>query len=163
MTRSALGLELKGRGIDMAPQTRTVELNADIRPSGESIALAKLREAHRDEYDFYLKRASEGEIADWKDLPDFPPKLQIFCLADYIAAALDRAEYELDDEMIVARVPGISGAFTQGETIDEARENLADAIEGNILIALQLGWEISPIPDSEVRIEIVEVDSPKLP
>jgi hypothetical protein len=35
----------------------------------------------------------------------------------------------------------------------------ADAIEGSILITPQMGWEIPPIPDSDVRINIFEIDS----
>ena len=133
------------------------------RPSVQSIALAKLKEAHPDEYDFYLRRANEDKAVAWADLPDYPVKLQTFCLADYIKAALDRAEYEPDGDVIVATAPGIPGSFTQGETMEEARDNLADAIEGNILIALQMGWEIPPIPGSDVRIDIVEIDTPKSP
>ena len=128
--------------------------------TSESVALAKLREAHKEEYDFYLKRASEGKIEDWKDLPRYPIKIQAFCLADYIRAALDRAEYEPDDGVVFASAPGMPGSFTQGESMEEARENLADAIEGNILIALQMGSEIPPIPGSEVKVDIVEIDSP---
>ena len=65
--------------------------------------------------------------------------------------------------MIVASVPGLPGAFTQADTMEEAREYLADAIEGNVLIDLQMGWEIPQIPGSDVRIEIVEIDSPQSP
>ena len=132
---------------------------ADMTPSSESVALAKLREAHREEYDFYLKRASEGKVEAWKDLPRYPVKIQAFCLADYINAALERAEYEPDDGVIFASAPGMPGSFTQGENMKEARDNLADAIEGSVLIALQMGWEIPPIPDSDVRIDIFEIDS----
>ena len=32
--------------------------------------------------------------------------------------------------------------FAQGETFEEARANLQDVIEGNLLLALQLGLEI---------------------
>ena len=127
--------------------------------SSESIALAKLREAHREEYDFYIAHAKKNHVEHWKDLPGFPIKLQAFCLADYLKAALARAEYEPDDGMVIARVPGMAGFYSQGEDCEEARANLEDAIEGNILIALQMGWKIPHIPDSEVRIDIVEIDS----
>ncbi len=131
-----------------------------MTPSSESVALAKLREAHREEYDFYVRHAKKNHIKDWEDLPGFPIRLQAFCLADYLKAALEKAEYEPDGEVIFANVPGLQGAFTQGENYEEARVNLQDAIEGNVLIALQMGWEIQPIPGSEVKIEIAEIDSP---
>ncbi len=127
--------------------------------TSESIALAKLREAHREEYDFYLKHAKKNHVKDWKDLPGFPIRLQSLCLAKYIDAALEIAEYEPDEGMIVARVPGLQGAFTQGEDYEDAKEMLADAIEGNVLIALQMGWEIPPIPCSKIKMEIVEIGS----
>ena len=131
-----------------------------MTPSSESIALAKLREAHREEYDFYLRRAEEDRIKDWKDLPSFPVNLQSLCLSEYIEAALEIAEYEPDGEVILARVPGVEASyFTQGEDYEDAKEMLADAIEGNALIALQMGWKIPPIPGSEAKIEIVEINS----
>ena len=126
----------------------------------ESIALAKLREAHREEYDFYVRRAEEGGIEDWKDLPSFPVKLQSFCLSEYIEAALEIAEYEPEDDVIIARVPGVNaGYFTQGEDYEDAKEMLADAIEGSVVFALQMGWEVPPIPGSKVKMEIVEIDT----
>ena len=128
--------------------------------SSEHVALDKLKDVHQDEYDFYVEHAEKNHVADWKDLPSYPVKLQAFCLADYISAALDRAVYEPDGEVIFARVPDVDAFyFTQGETYEEARANLQDAIEGSVLIALQMGWEIPPIPGSEVKIEIAEIDS----
>jgi hypothetical protein len=35
-----------------------------------------------------------------------------------------------------------SGFFAQGDTFKEARANLQDVIEGNVILALQLGLEI---------------------
>ena len=140
-----------------APATKPV---ADPRPSSESIALAKLREAHRDEYAFYLKRVREAKTADWEALPDYPIKIQAFCLSDYIKAVLERAEYEPDGEVIFASVPGMPDFYSQGEDLEDARFHLGDAIEGSIVIALQMGWDIPQIPDSEVKIEIVQIDSP---
>ena len=131
-----------------------------MTPTSESIALAKLREAHKEEYDFYVRRAEEGQISDWKDLPAFPVKLQSFCLSEYIEAALAIAEYEPEDDVVIARVPGVNaGYFTQGEDYQDAKEMLADAIEGSVVFALQMGWEVPPIPGSKVKMEFVEVDT----
>ena len=128
--------------------------------TSESVALAKLREAHKEEYDFYVRRAEEGQISDWKELPGFPVKLQSFCLSEYIEAALEIAEYEPDGDVIFAHVPGVEASyFTQGEDYEDAKEMLADAIEGSVVIALQMGWEIPPIPGSGVKIEIAEINS----
>lgn len=74
-------------------------------------------------------------------------KVRVFPLRAYIEAALEKAQYERDEDgVIVAEVPGASGFFTQGDTFEEARENLRDAIEGNVMLALQLGFNIPPMP-----------------
>ena len=128
--------------------------------TSESVAVAKLKETHKEEYNFYVEHARNNDVEDGKDLPCFPVKLKMFSLSDYLKAALEKAEYEPDSEVIFARVPDVEGFyFSQGETYEEARANLQDAIEGSVLIALQMGWEIPPIPGSEVKIEIAEVDS----
>ena len=68
------------------------------------------------------------------------PKVKMLSISRYVQAALEQAEYERDENgVVVARVPGASGFFSQGETFEEARDNLRDAIEGNLSLALQLG------------------------
>lgn len=74
------------------------------------------------------------------------PIVKVFPLSQYLQMALERAEYESDENgVIVARVPGVASFFSQGETLEEARENLRDAIEGNLSLALQLGLPIPAI------------------
>ena len=74
-------------------------------------------------------------------------KVRLLPLARYVQAALECAEYERDEDgVVIATVPNASGFFAQGDTFEEARENLRDAIEGNVLLALQLGL---PIPEIE--------------
>jgi len=85
------------------------------------------------------------------------PKVKMISISRYVQAALERAEYERDENgIIVARVPGASGFFSQGETFEEARDNLRDAVEGNLTLALQLGL---PIPVLE-GVPIEEQDVP---
>ncbi len=73
-------------------------------------------------------------------------KVKIFSLSQYMEEAPKLAEYTRDENgVIVAKVPEISGFFSQGDSFEEARENLKDVIEGNLLLALQLGWEIPHI------------------
>jgi len=84
----------------------------------------------------------------------------MFALSQYLDAALKLAEYERDEDgVIVARVPNAQGFFSQGDTFEEARENLRDAIEGNVLIALQLDF---PIPVIE-GVTIEEYDAETVP
>lgn len=57
--------------------------------------------------------------------------IRVFSLARCLEAALALATYDRDEDgVIVARVPEAIGFYSQGETEAEARENLADAIEG---------------------------------
>lgn len=70
-------------------------------------------------------------------------KVRFFSLLRYIEAALKQAEYERDEDgVVIGQVSGASGFFAQGDTFEEARENLRDVIEGNVLLALQLGLNI---------------------
>jgi predicted RNase H-like HicB family nuclease len=70
-------------------------------------------------------------------------KVRIFSLADYVEKALMRAEYSRDENgVVIAKIPKASGFFAQGDSFEEARENLREVIEGNVLLALQLGLNI---------------------
>ena len=80
-------------------------------------------------------------------------KIVMFSISHYVQAALKHARYEVDEnDVIVAYVPSASGFFSQGENFEEARENLRDAIEGNVVLALQLGLPVPPM--DEVVIEV---------
>jgi predicted RNase H-like HicB family nuclease len=88
-------------------------------------------------------------------------KAKSFSLSAYIEQALKMAEYERDENgVVVASVPNISGFFSQGENFEEARHNLQDAIEGNLLVALQLGFEIPQIAGVEMKdVDYAEADT----
>jgi predicted RNase H-like HicB family nuclease len=59
-----------------------------------------------------------------------------------------------DDGWIVASVPEVPGAHSQGRTRDEARTNVIDALRG--ILALRFGEHalVEPAPDSE-SLELV--------
>ena len=81
-----------------------------------------------------------------------PPNLRVFSLARYVERALELAEYSRDENgMVIGKVPGVSGFFTQGESFEEARENLRDVIEGNVLLALQLGLPFPKIRGVNIK------------
>lgn len=74
-------------------------------------------------------------------------KVKIFKLSHYVENALKLAEYEFDENgVVIARVPDASGFFAQGDSFEKARVNLKDVIEGNVILALQLGLDI-PVLD----------------
>ena len=84
-------------------------------------------------------------------------KVKVFSLVRYVEAALQQAEYERDENgVVVASVSALQGSFAQGETHEEARSNLEDVIEGNILLALQLGWDVPALPGVDISEQDVE-------
>ena len=86
--------------------------------------------------------------------------VKVFSLFDYLEAALRLAVYEQDEGgLIIATVPECSGFLAQGENVEDARANLEDVVEGNILLALQLGWDIPPIPGVTIEERDVEARS----
>lgn len=62
-------------------------------------------------------------------------------LTDYIAEVLKNAVYEKGEhlDVIVAEAPDLPGCMTQGATVEEARENLVDAIEVWLMSGLRSG------------------------
>jgi predicted RNase H-like HicB family nuclease len=77
---------------------------------------------------------------------------KLFSLMKYLEKALEMAEYFKDENgVVIGRVPNISGFFSQGKNFEEARVNLRDAIEGNILLALQLGLDIPKLEGIEIE------------
>ncbi len=88
-------------------------------------------------------------------------KARIFSLSRYLDECLRKAEYFRDENgIVIARVPEASGFFAQGDCFEEARENLRDAIEGNVTLALQLGFEIPHLPGIEIEERDVSTSTP---
>lgn len=96
---------------------------------------------------------SAVERPQWRCYDKGGMKIKTFSLIRYLEQALRQAEYASDEDgLVVASVVGAAGFYSQGTSVEEARENLRDVIEGNVLLALQLGL---PIPEIE-GIEITE-------
>ena len=62
-------------------------------------------------------------------------------LSDYIAEVLKNAVYEQGEQLdvIVAEAPDLPGCVTQGDSVEEARENLVDAVEVWLMSGLRSG------------------------
>jgi predicted RNase H-like HicB family nuclease len=76
-------------------------------------------------------------------------------IREYIQEALERATYELINnprEPYYAEVPELAGVWATGETLEQCRRNLADVIEGWLLLRLRRGLDIPPL--GEHRIEV---------
>ena len=74
-------------------------------------------------------------------------------ITDYIEAALAQAKYEIieDEEPYYGEVPGLAGVWSTGKTLEECRKNLAEVIDGWIVVRLKKGLSIPKI--GEHRIE----------
>lgn len=72
--------------------------------------------------------------------------------AEYIQAALERAEYKVIDnpEPIFGEVPELEGVWATGMTVEECRRELISVIEGWIALRLKMG---DSIPGSGKRCD----------
>ena len=60
-------------------------------------------------------------------------------ITDYIEAALSKARYEIieDEEPYYGEVAELEGVWATGKTLEECRKNLAEVIDGWILVRLR--------------------------
>lgn len=72
------------------------------------------------------------------NFPSFDP-----VLVQTITLAMQRAHYEiLEDGTIYGEIPGFQGVYAQANSEEDCREELQSALEGWIMLGLQLGHEI---------------------
>ena len=89
-------------------------------------------------------------------------KVKVLSLTHYVDEALKQAEYYRDEHgVVVAKVPAASGFFAQGDSFEDARGNLRDVIEGNVLLALQLGFEIPRFEGVDIEEKEIETETPQ--
>jgi predicted RNase H-like HicB family nuclease len=74
-------------------------------------------------------------------------------IVEYIEAALERAKYEIieDEEPYYGEVPGLDGVWATGKTLEECRRNLAEVIDGWIVVRLRKGLSIPSIGGHEIE------------
>ncbi|MBI2858332.1 MAG: type II toxin-antitoxin system HicB family antitoxin [Chloroflexi bacterium] len=81
-------------------------------------------------------------------------------IREYIEAALSKANYEIieDEEPYYGEIPGLQGVWSTGKTLEECRRNLADTIDGWLVVRLRKGLPIPPIDGHKVQeLERIEV------
>lgn len=68
-------------------------------------------------------------------------------IGEYVQAALNETEYDWMEEEgeYFAAPPSLPGAWATGRTVEEARAELAEVIEGYILIAVRFEDELPDI------------------
>ena len=74
-------------------------------------------------------------------------------IMEYIEAALEKARYDLinDKEPFYAVVPGLEGVYASGKTLEKCRRNLAEVIDGWIVVRLRRGLSIPPIDGHKIK------------
>ena len=81
-------------------------------------------------------------------------------IAQYIEAALNRARYEIieDEEPYYGEVPELEGVWATGKTLEECRHNLAEVIDGWLVVRLRKGLGIPAIGKHKiVELKTLEV------
>ena len=65
-------------------------------------------------------------------------------IVQYIEAALSHARYEIidDEEPYYGEVPELAGVWATGKTPEECRRNLAEIIDGWIVVRLRRGFAL---------------------
>ncbi len=77
-------------------------------------------------------------------------------LAEYVAEILKNAVYEKGEQLdvIVAEAPDLPGCVTQGDSVEEARENLVDAIEVWLMSGLRSGEDLPVVNGCRLAITV---------
>ncbi len=74
-------------------------------------------------------------------------------ITEYINAALQRAKFEIieDEEPYYGEVPELEGVWATGKTLEECRHNLAEVIDGWLVVRLRKGLPIPPLGKHKVK------------
>jgi len=74
-------------------------------------------------------------------------------ITEYINAALAKATYEIieDDEPFYGEVPSLEGVWATGSSLDECRKNLAEVIDGWLVVRLKKGLPVPAIGEHKIE------------
>ena len=83
-------------------------------------------------------------------------------IVEYINEALAQAHYEIieDEDPYYGEIPDLQGVYASGKTLEECRKNLAEVIDGWLIIRLRRGMPIPPINGiiiEEIRVCCTEL------
>jgi len=83
-------------------------------------------------------------------------------ITEYIEAAMSKAKYEIieDEEPYYGEVPELEGVWATGKTLEECRKNLAEVIDGWIVVRLRKSLSLPPIGEYKIEeLSKVEVSA----
>lgn len=74
-------------------------------------------------------------------------------IVQYIEAALSHARYEIldNEEPYYGEIPELTGVWATGKTLEECRKNLAEVIDGWIVVRLRRGLSIPPLDNLSIE------------
>ncbi len=75
--------------------------------------------------------------------------------AEYIAAALEKAQYKIidnGDEPYFADVPELDGVWATGHNVEDARRKLIEALDDWIAACLTWGLPIPPVGGQTIEV-----------
>lgn len=74
-------------------------------------------------------------------------------ITEYINAALSKAKYEIidDEEPYYGEVPDLEGVWATGKTLEQCRYNLAEVIDGWLVLRLRRGLPIPTVGGHRVE------------
>lgn len=79
-------------------------------------------------------------------------------LTSYIHAAMRRAIYEiLEDKTFYGEIPGFQGVWANAATLEDCRTELQEALEGWIVLGLQLGHQLPLVDGIRLSVELESV------
>jgi predicted RNase H-like HicB family nuclease len=74
-------------------------------------------------------------------------------VCQYVASALERANYRvLDDGSFAATVRGLGGVIATGSTLEACRRQLAEVVEGWILVRVARGLTVPALGRAVVKV-----------
>ena len=76
-------------------------------------------------------------------------------IAEYIQTALNRAHYEIieDEEPFFGEVRELPGVYATGITLEECRRNLADVIEGWLIVSIRRDIQIPSLGGLTIDVQ----------
>ncbi len=80
-------------------------------------------------------------------------------LSEYIRTAMRRAKYEIleDDQSLWGEIPGLDGVWANADTLEACREELAEVLEGWIILGLWLHHDIPALEGIDLNPAIPDV------
>lgn len=77
-------------------------------------------------------------------------------LTDYLQAALQKAKYEIlgDDGSYYGEIPGFEGVYSNADTLEGCRNELAEVLESWLFFRISRGLPVPTVDGRKLSIEL---------